>query len=376
MKVLAVTNDYPPEIGGIGRYVYELYRRLPSQGVEVRILAPDMPGASEFDAAHDLEVIRYPGRLIASTPKLSSVIKQHSSDVDVVTLGSTLPMGFSAAKSGCPLVLHTHNTEIFFDRMPGTKQMLRRLLNRISLVTVITDYTHAALAPALTNQKVLQLSPAVDLERFHPSNTGHEIRDRFDIATDCPLIVCAGRLVPRKGQDTLIKAMPLILETISDAKLLLIGSGPYESKLRKLVSALGLQDSVVFGGFVSLASLPDVFAASDVFATPCRSRFGRREVEGFGQVFLEAQAAGRPVIVGRSGGAPETTLEGVTGFVVDGEDEVATAGRIVELLADIDLRRSMGAAGRTHVESLFSWDQRAGIFASSLRSVHQDFLTV
>lgn len=369
VKVLAVTNDFPPEIGGIGRYVYELYRRLPDHGIDVRVLAPDMPGAQEFDrSVADIEVVRYPKRLVMPSPKLTTTLEKLSADRDIITLGSTLPVGFAAAKVGLPLVLHTHNSEILYDRLPGTRFLFRRLVERASLVTVITEYTHAALSSVLDGSRVGYLSPAVDLERFRPDITGLSIRQRFGVPAEAPLIVHAGRLVPRKGQDALIEAMPMILRSLPATKLLLVGTGPQEARLRKQVTQLGLEASVIFSGFIDWSEVPEVFAAADVFATPCRSRFGRREVEGFGQVFLEAQAVGRPVIVGRSGGAPEATLDGVSGFVVDGEDVHLIADKAIHLLEDRERARRMGQEGRRYVESSFSWDLRAASFAEELRS--------
>lgn len=370
MRLLAVTNDYPPEIGGIGSYVFELYRRLPEQGIDVRILAPAMAGDAAFDAAHGLDVVRFPARLVRSTRALAARIQHLAADRDLITLGSTLPMGFAATRTGLPVVLHTHNSEIIYDRVPVTRWLQRRLISQTALCTVLTEYTAAALAPAFRGHPVVAMPPAVDLERFHPSVDGSLIRDRFGIGREQPLIVHAGRLAPRKGQDVLIAAMPRILEQIPEATLLIVGAGPYERRLRRIADEHRLPASAIrFAGPVAWNELPAVHAAATVFATPCRSRFGGREVEGFGQVFLEAQACARPVIVGDSGGAPETTIDGVTGFVVNGLDVETIAARSTQLLADPVLAARMGAAGRRHVEERFGWDARAAAFGDALRGL-------
>jgi len=369
VRVLAVTNDYPPEIGGIGSYIHELYRRLPAHGIEVRVLAPAMPGDELFDAASGLDVVRFPDRMVRATRALSETMRRASADRDLITLGSALPMGFAATRTRLPVVLHTHNSEIYYDRFPVTRQMLRRLIQRTELATTLTEYTRIALEPAFQGHPVLPLPPAVDLDRFHPDVNGSELRGRFGISPARPLIVHAGRLVPRKGQDVLITAMPLIRHAVPDAALLIIGSGPYEKRLRRLVQEHGLEDAVRFGGPVGWDELPQVYAAADVFATPCRSRYGGREVEGFGQVFLEAQAVGKPVIVGNSGGAPETTLDGVSGYVVDSLDARTIADRISQLLLDPALAARIGRAGRAHVEARFNWDVRAASYAERLRGL-------
>jgi phosphatidylinositol alpha-1,6-mannosyltransferase len=370
VRILAVTNDYPPEIGGIGSYIFELYRRLPDQGIDVRVLAPAMPGDGPFDASAGLDVVRYPTRLVRSSRSLTATVREMSQDRDLITLGSTLPMGFAATRTGLPVLLHTHNSEIYYDRFPGTRWLLRRLIAQTAHVTVLTSYTGRALAGAIGDHPMTKLSPAVDLDRFHPDLTGAAMRERFGIPLDRPLIVHAGRLVPRKGQDVLIAAMPSIRAAIPGATLLVIGSGPYERRLRRVAKEHGLaEDAVRFGGPVRWDELPEVYAAADVFATPCRARYGGREVEGFGQVFLEAQAAGKPVIVGNSGGAPETTIDGSTGFLVEAEDVPTIAARVIELLGDRALAATMGLAGRRHVEERFCWDDRAAAFGELLRGL-------
>jgi phosphatidylinositol alpha-1,6-mannosyltransferase len=174
-----------------------------------------------------------------------------------------------------------------------------------------------------------------------------------------PVIVCVSRLVPRKGQDTLLHAMPQVLQQVPDAALLFVGSGPYRDELDKLTHEQGLTDSVVFTGGVPHQDLPAHYAAGDVFAMPCRTRRRGLDVEGLGIVFLEASATGLPVVVGDSGGAPDAVRDGETGFLVDGRDVAAVADRLVQLLADADLRARMGKAGRAWVEREWQWDMLA-----------------
>lgn len=211
---------------------------------------------------------------------------------------------------------------------------------------------------------MVQLPPGVDENTFHPGSGGAQVRARLGL-TDRPVIVCVSRLVPRKGQDTLILAMPRILRQVPDAVLLIVGGGPYADDLRKLAERTGVADSVRFTGPVPWAELPAHYGAGDVFAMPCRTRRGGLDVEGLGIVYLEASATGLPVVAGDSGGAPDAVLDGETGWVVRGGSADDAADRIVTLLQDPGLRRRMGERGRAWVEEKWRWD----LLAERLRAL-------
>ncbi|MGP4003313.1 glycosyltransferase family 4 protein, partial [Streptomyces sp. 8N706] len=203
--------------------------------------------------------------------------------------------------------------------------------------------------------RMVQLPPGVDEKTFHPGSGGDEIRERLGLS-DRPVVVCVSRLVPRKGQDTLIEAMPRILAAVPDAVLLIVGGGPYRGDLERLAAGKGVSGSVRFTGPVPWEELPAHFGAGDVFAMPCRTRRGGLDVEGLGIVYLEASATGLPVVAGDSGGAPDAVLDGETGWVVRGGAPEDAAERIVALLQDPELRRSMGERGRAWVEERWRWD--------------------
>ncbi|GAA3237620.1 hypothetical protein GCM10020256_57230 [Streptomyces thermocoprophilus] len=202
---------------------------------------------------------------------------------------------------------------------------------------------------------MVQLPPGVDEKTFHPGSGGDEIRARLGL-TDRPVVVCVSRLVRRKGQDTLVRAMPRILAAEPDTVLLIVGGGPYEQDLRRLARETGVADSVRFTGAVPWSELPAHYGAGDVFAMPCRTRRGGLDVEGLGIVYLEASATGLPVVAGDSGGAPDAVLDGETGWVVRGGSPEEAAERIVALLGDPELRRRMGERGRQWVEEKWRWD--------------------
>jgi phosphatidylinositol alpha-1,6-mannosyltransferase len=200
------------------------------------------------------------------------------------------------------------------------------------------------------------LYPGADVERFHPELVTEDLRAAHGLE-DRPVVVCVSRLVKRKGQDTLIDALPAIRERVAGASLVIVGGGPDEDRLRS--RAAGLGDAVVFTGQVAEDDLPRYYALGDVFAMPCRTRLGGLEVEGWGNVFIEAAACGRPVVVGDSGGARESLVDGETGILVDGRRSAAVADAVATLLADPARASAMGAAGRERVQRDHTWPQIA-----------------
>lgn len=256
------------------------------------------------------------------------------------------------------LVATTHGHEAGWAQLPAARQLLRRIGESTDTITYLGEYTRSRVADALTPAaaaRMTQLPPGVDEKTFHPGSGGDEVRARLGL-TERPVVVCVSRLVPRKGQDTLIRAMPRILAAEPDAVLLIVGGGPYEKDLRRLAEDTGVAASVHFTGAVPWSELPAHYGAGDVFAMPCRTRRGGLDVEGLGIVYLEASATGLPVVAGDSGGAPDAVLDGETGWVVRGDSHDDTADRVITLLADPELRHRMGERGRAWVEEKWRWD--------------------
>jgi phosphatidylinositol alpha-1,6-mannosyltransferase len=248
--------------------------------------------------------------------------------------------------------------------LPGARQALRRIGEGCDVITYLGEYFRTRLAKVIPDAKLVQLPPGVDTETFRPDVDGSAVRARHGL-NGRPVIVCVSRLVPRKGQDTLIHALPLVQRAVRDVALLLVGAGRYRDELETLARSLGVDDAVIFTDGVPHAELPAHYAAGDVFAMPCRTRRGGLDVEGLGIVFLEASATGLPVVVGDSGGAPDAVRHGETGFVVNGRDAAAVADRLLELLRNDALRARMGGAGRAWVERDWRWD----ILSARLRSL-------
>ncbi|HVQ95719.1 MAG TPA: glycosyltransferase family 4 protein [Mycobacteriales bacterium] len=371
VRTLVVTNDFPPRAGGIQAYVHSLLVRQPAGSVVV--YAPAWPGAAEFDAAQPFPVVRHPTSLMLPVPTVLRRARAiaRAEGCTTVWFGAAAPLALLASglrSAGVDrFVASTHGHEVGWAALPAARQLLGRVGSTVDAVTYLGEYTRSRLAPALgPHPRLVQLPPGVDTEAFAPTVDGAEVRRRYGLGAR-PTVVCVSRLVPRKGQDALIRALPLIRRRVPGAALLIVSGGPYLDKLRRLAASSGVGADVVFTGPVRWAELPAHYAAGDVFAMPCRTRRGGLDVEGLGIVYLEASATGLPVVAGRSGGAPDAVRDGETGHVVDGRSVPAIADRVAGLLADPDSARAMGEKGRAWVERAWRWDILATRLTALLR---------
>ncbi|MFI6929151.1 glycosyltransferase family 4 protein [Streptomyces sp. NPDC050287] len=368
-KTLVVTNDFPPRPGGIQAFLHNMALRLDPERLVVyastwKRSREGIEATAAFDAEQPFTVVRDSTTMLLPTPgatrRAVGLLREHG--CASVWFGAAAPLALMAPalrKAGAErLVATTHGHEAGWAQLPAARQLLRQIGQSTDTITYLGEYTRSRIATALTPSAVsrmVQLPPGVDEKTFHPGSGGDEIRARLGL-TDRPVVVCVSRLVPRKGQDTLIRAMPRILAAEPDAVLLIVGGGPYEKDLRKLAYERGVAGSVRFTGPVPWSELPAHYGAGDVFAMPCRTRRGGLDVEGLGIVYLEASATGLPVVAGDSGGAPDAVLDGETGWVVRGGSVEQAAERILVLLGDAGLRRRMGERGRAWVEEKWRWD--------------------
>ncbi|MFB7288208.1 glycosyltransferase family 4 protein [Actinacidiphila glaucinigra] len=368
-KTLIVTNDFPPRPGGIQAFVHSMALRLdPGRVVVYASTWRDGSEVAAFDAEQPFPVVRDRTTMLLPTPRVTrraaALLREHG--CTSVWFGAAAPLGLMAPalrKAGARrLVATTHGHEAGWAQLPASRTLLRRIGEGTDTITYLGEYTRSRIARALTPEaagRMVQLPPGVDEKTFHPASGGEAVRARLGLS-DRPVVVCVSRLVPRKGQDTLIEAMPLILADRPDAVLLVVGGGPYADELKRLAERTGVAESVRFTGAVPWQELPAHFGAGDVFAMPCRTRRGGLDVEGLGIVYLEASATGLPVVAGDSGGAPDAVLDGETGWVVRGGEPGEAAERILALLGDAELRRRMGERGRKWVEDAWRWDLLAG----------------
>ncbi|MEM8704843.1 MAG: glycosyltransferase family 4 protein [Actinomycetota bacterium] len=360
VRHLLVTNDFPPKIGGIQNYLWELWRRLPADDVVVHTTPYD--GAEAWDAEQDYTVVRSPEFALLPQPVLVRRVNQLAEqyDAEVVILDPAVPAGLIGPHLERPYGVVLHGAEVTIPgRVPGTRQLLNRVLAGAVGVIAAGGY------PAAEGERSLGrplppctiVPPGVDVDRFRPQT--HEqrraTRERLGLRIDGPLVTSVSRLVPRKGMDTLIRASVELRADHPDLTVAIAGKGRDTGRLQKLIDELGAPVTLL--GRVGDDDLVDLYAAGDVFSMLCRTRWGGLEQEGFGIVFLEAAASGVPQVAGRSGGAHEAVEHGETGLIVDEPDDPsAAAAAIGELLADPERRARMAEAGRARAEASFSYD--------------------
>jgi phosphatidylinositol alpha-1,6-mannosyltransferase len=378
MPSLLVTNDFPPKVGGIQSYLWELWRRLPP--ADVTVLTTPYPGTAEFDRAQPFRVVRDRHKVLLPTPALAGRIDALAGEVNagLIFLDPALPLGALGPRlRSAPYVAVLHGAEVTVPgRLPGSRAALRRVLRGAAGILAAGSYPAEEAARAAGRPLPgLVIPPGVDVDRFRPTDDSAAraaTRKRFGLPEAAPLVLGVSRLVPRKGFDVLIDAIARLDRHPFPASagpgaaptggsggpvhLALAGSGRDRDRLAKRAARAGLGDRFHLLGRVPDEDLAAVYGAADVFAMCCRERWGGLEAEGFGIVFLEAAACGVPAVAGRSGGAWEAVDDGATGSVVDPLDAGAIAGALARLLADPALRRTMGAAARARAETAFAYD--------------------
>ena len=363
--VLFVTNDFGPRAGGIETFVIGLIERRPFGQTIVYTSAQS--GSEEYDQAwksdFGVTVIRDRAKILLPTPRvarnLARIIKE--SNIQVAAFGAAAPLGLLSAsmkKAGIrKTVALTHGHEVWWAKVFPFNLALRRIGTTVDSLTFLGEFTQQAISHSLSKAagaQMVKIAPGIDVDHFIPQDAS-QLRRELKLENK-RVIVSVGRLVHRKGQDHLIQSLPEILKSVPDAHVLMVGQGPYLSHLKKLVARHNVADHVSFIGRIQYAQLPQYICAGDVFAMPSRSRFFGLEVEGLGIVYLEASACGLPVIAGSSGGAPDAVLNGVTGFVVDGQNNQEIAAAAIRLLSDIDGAKKMGAAGREWIIENWRWE--------------------
>lgn len=362
-RVLVVTNDFPPTLGGIQTYIRDYLSCLDPAKVVVFASTQDRAAATTFDSAQPFTVVRWNRRIMLPTPqvarRMQQLIREHN--IDVVWFGAAAPLallGEAARNAGASrIIASTHGHEVGWSMFPGSRQLLGAIGRRVDCLTYVSRYARNRMAAAFGPQVAWEPMPGgVDTRVFRPDDElRNMLRSRHGLQ-DKRVIVAVSRVVPRKGQDKLLAALPRILHSVPDAHLLIVGPGEYRNTLERRAVALGVSDQVTVTGPVDFDELAGYYTTGEVFALPVRTQAGGLSVEGLGIVFLEAQACGVATVAGTGGGAPETVIDGVTGRVVEGRSTEDIAALLIELLTDDEQRQSLAEAGRRRVEQAWTWD--------------------
>jgi phosphatidylinositol alpha-1,6-mannosyltransferase len=366
---LLVTNDFPPKVGGIQSYLWELWRRL--DPATFTVLTTPYSGAAEWDAEQPYRVVRTREKVLLPTPSLVRRIDglAAASGAGLVVLDPALPVGLVGPRLDRPYGLVLHGAEITVPgRLPASRRMLGHVLRGAREVIAAGGYPAAEAERAAGRALPLTIvPPGVDPERFHPLDAEGRAKARacFELPDDARLVVSVSRLVPRKGMDVLIRAAAELAPSRPDLVVAIGGAGRDRSRLDRLIAQTGAPVRLL--GRVPDDDLPDLYGCADVFAMLCRNRWAGLEQEGFGIVFVEAAACGVPQVAGASGGAAEAVAHGETGVVVRRSGDVAAAVRaLAGLLDDEERQRAMGAEARRRAVEELTYDVLAARLADVL----------
>ena len=379
-KTLLLSEIFPPAVGGSGRLFWEVYSRLPAGRVVVA--AGDRPGAAEFDRTHSLNVVRLPMQLgdrgLRTWAGLKyywrlawavrRLVKEH--EIDMLHCGRNLPEGFVGYLAnklcGVPYLFWTHGEDIGVSR--GSREMtwMTRRVTATATAAVANSFnTRRMLLEewGYPDGKIRVIQPGVDAAKFVPAAPDAAFRARMGWAGRTVLLT-VGRLQKRKGHDVMIRALPAVRAAHPNVLYAVVGTGEEEASLKALAAETGVADAVRFVGGVSDEEMVRCYGQCDLFALPNRT-IGVGDAEGFGMVLLEAQACGKPVLAGSSGGTAET-MTAETGRVVDCTRPEPLAAAVVELLSNADELRATGERGRAWAAGRFDWPavaaRAAGVF--------------
>jgi phosphatidylinositol alpha-1,6-mannosyltransferase len=365
VRHLLVTNDFPPKIGGIQSYLWELWRRLDPS--DVTVLTTPHGSAKLFDPAQSFRIVRTREPVLLPTPIVTRRVRRLAEEVkaEVVVLDPALPLGLIGPQLRLPYAIVAHGAEITVPgRLPVSRSLMARVMSRADLLIAAGRYPEAEARRTLKDSAefppVVHIPPGVDSDRFRPLAAIDKVaaRAHLGLPRSGQLVVSVGRLVPRKGMDVLIEASARLARSHPDLTVAISGAGRDRNRLERLVRRHDAPVRLL--GRVPDLDLPALYGCADGFAMCCRNRWGGLEQEGFGIVFLEAAASGVPSVAGDSGGAAEAVEDGQTGLVVrNHRDPGAVAQTLARLLGDPGLASRMGQAARDRAETTFSYDRLA-----------------
>ncbi|GIV61043.1 MAG: glycoside hydrolase [Rhodothermaceae bacterium] len=375
MRLLLLTQDFPPDTGGTQTYALELARRLAPRCDDFAVLAPHIAGCEATDARLPFPVIRVRAGYDSFAVKALGALLHHTrhrpADATLHVQWATAGAGLAARRLGHlrRVYVAAHGRELLFNPLPrpfgGLYDQLRRaILRRADHLFPVSRYTGGLLAAAGVRPERWTVVPnGTDPDRFVPLEAT-PLRTRLGLEHR-PTLLTVCRLVPRKGVDTVLQALPQVVEAVPEVVYLIGGDGPDRPRLEGLARDLGVTDHVRFCGRIPDDDLPLLYNACDVFVMP--SRLDPPHVEGFGLVFLEAGACGKPVVGARTGGIPDAVADGETGLLVPPDDPPTLAAALCRLLAAPDWARHLGRQGRRRVLEAFTWDHAADRLFATLR---------
>ncbi len=365
MRILLATNDFPPKIGGIQTYCYELAKNLALLGEEIVVLAPGVEGDLEFDKRQNLKIVRVKKKIslyfaffsILRRERIEKILVAHRANYARLASWANLLWKI-------PYTIIVYGGEIL---LPTSSRSVQKNFKRAKRIIAISHFTKKKLIEiGIPEKKIVVIHPGVDPVKFNPRLDPSPIKKKYNLEGK-KVILTASRLAKHKGHQNVLKALPQVLKRVPNLVYLIIGEGEEEEALRKMVKDLKLEERVVFAGEIA-EELPLYYAACDLFIMPSYEIKERGDAEGFGIVYLEANACGKPVIGGRSGGVTDAIIDGETGFLVDPLNINQIAEALIKLLTNPELARKLGRRGRERMEEEFSWKRIAQKVREVMRS--------
>jgi phosphatidyl-myo-inositol dimannoside synthase len=364
MRVVLLTGNFPPEAGGISEHLGILAKSLLQ---DVLVIGLPLEGWQAYDAQQNYHIKRLsiPGGWNTQSSKYKYLAPyfywelRKEKNYDYVLCGEAhhtlmLPAWLAQKRFGIPYGVFTYGKEMLHRQKDGSRFLFNPLLRAAQ--NVFPDSQRAgkiAMDIGVQSEKLHIIHPSVNVERVNRSADPDLVRQKFGLQGK-KIILSVGRLVERKGQDMLIRALPGIIAKVPDVHYLIAGRGPYETQLKTLARNMNADSYITFAGFVPENDLGSYYASCDVFAMISREIPEEGEIEGFGIVYLEANLFGKVVVAGRSGGVSDAVLDGQTGLMVDPESPFEVADTIIKLLSDPALANRFGEAGRARVLNDFS----------------------
>ncbi|WP_270406857.1 glycosyltransferase family 4 protein [Paenibacillus timonensis] len=361
-KVLVITGSFPPDVGGIQNYVFNLCKYSKH---DITVLAPQMKDADHFDSEQNLKVIReqfLKGSFITSGINLLKAVVRLAkrNDFDLIICNHVLVATVGRLISfftGKPFVIITYGKDTLeFLKNPILRWVVKTNLKKSKGILTCSEYTKGVVTSLNVNpDKIFAVLPGVD-SKFMAKNRDVRLLQRYNLDENTIILYTISRLVERKGHDMVIKSLPIIISKVPNLKYVIIGDGEYRPELEKLVENLGLQNYVVFAGEVKDAELVDHYNIGNVFIMPSRYVENTGSVEGFGIVYLEAAACRKVVIGGDSGGAPEAVGDHTSGILVNPLDTDDIANKVIDLLLDKEKYNQLAERAEQRAKQQFSHD--------------------
>lgn len=364
VKIDLLTLDFPPIHGGISHYLYEIVQHMPPDFIRVVCVTP--PDADLFDAQQKFEIVRLkiPTKWHLFTKQLKffspAFLLQlaKSNNSQYVLCGQAhysllLPAWFYSKLKRIPFGVFCYGLDLLYPQNYSYRTIFNYLLRQANVVFVDSSAAqNIAINLQVDPDKISLIYPTINPTSLANHVSAEAIRERHGLANK-KCIVTVGRLIERKGHDIVIQSLPAILNEIPEAHYVIVGTGPYESQLKRLVMELGLENSVTFAGYVSQKELGGYFSMCDVFTMISREIVETGDIEGFGIVYLQASSFEKPIVAGNSGGVPDAVLHEQTGLLVNPTDPNEVSVAITHILQNPALAKYFGVTGKNRVQTQF-----------------------